>query len=170
VQVREHTQCTDAAPKQSFYDHYRPNVESLLASTPHQRTGGFCWSSFTACMPLLTAPSTFRLGEHARVHLSSFIYTTAITLDALSWYYLTTQYQNANKVLFSFAVGTCIARGMLGLPVSNDKILQASKIALSLKDQQISNRHENRDRDQLYDIRCILHAHVDYPQSSLSNR
>jgi len=122
-------------------------------------------------MPLLTAPSTFRLGEYARVLLSSFIDTTSITLDASSWYYLTTQDQNANKVLFSFAMGTCIARGVLGLPASNDEILQASKIGLSLKDQQISNTdtHENRDRDRLYDIRCMLHTqYVDCPQSKVS--
>jgi len=30
---------------------------------PQLRTGDFCWSSFTACMPLLTAISAFGLGR-----------------------------------------------------------------------------------------------------------
>jgi len=44
--------------QQPFYGHYADQL--VLAGTS---TGGFCWCSFTAHMPLLTATSTFRLGR-----------------------------------------------------------------------------------------------------------
>ena len=44
--------------QQPFYGHYTGQL--VLAGTS---TGGFCWCSFTARMPLLTATSTFRLGR-----------------------------------------------------------------------------------------------------------
>jgi len=34
---------------------------TCVRSYPQLRTAGFCWSSFTACMPLVTPKSEFRL-------------------------------------------------------------------------------------------------------------
>ena len=39
---------------QLFYGHY---IDPCVSWHCQLRTAGFCWSSFTACMPLLTAAS-----------------------------------------------------------------------------------------------------------------